>query len=278
MIFEQSSYRDFLRAVLAERSRTNPRYSLRSFARQMGVQPSLLSLILSGKRKLTEETAERLSERLALGKAESNYFRLLVQLDRAKSPALRSRVLEAIREIHPRRSDFHELGVDQFKLISEWHHFALLILMAVRRFEWTTHGAAQALGLQPYEVDAAVQRMARLGLVKFNHGRPEKLPGAIQVSSEHQSEALRKYHAQMFERAARALETQAPAERYTGTENIVLDEEQLPEARKIFNECFDRIIELAKSRKERKSNVYHVGIQAFRLSDLDPILERKKKP
>ena len=58
------SYRSVLRDALIEKQRKNPQLSLRSFAKAVGIQSSFLSMVLNGKRELSEETAAKLAEKL----------------------------------------------------------------------------------------------------------------------------------------------------------------------------------------------------------------------
>lgn len=269
MIFEQTHYRDYLKGVLAERSRQNPRYSLRALARALGMQPSLLSAVMSGGRKLTEETAMKIAEALHLEGAEREYLRLLVQLDRAKTPGLKEAIQAQIRKARPDGKDqVHDLGVDLFRTIADWFHFALLRLTEVEGFEWSSPAAARALGVSEFDVEQALRRMGRLELIRLDEqGRPRKQTQDLLVSSAVPNEALKKYHAQMLEKAAAALREQSPQERFTGTEDIVLDADQMKEAASIFEECFERVAALSKRRKGLSADVYHLGIHCFKLSN-----------
>lgn len=63
---------DYLITIFNERKEKNPRYSLRAFARSLGVSSGQLSEILSGKRPLSHKLARRISIALALTEEESS--------------------------------------------------------------------------------------------------------------------------------------------------------------------------------------------------------------
>ncbi len=65
---------EILRAELRRRKQTNPRYSLRSFARFLDIDPGNLSKIISQKKVLAITTAERLAERLNLDTQQRTIF------------------------------------------------------------------------------------------------------------------------------------------------------------------------------------------------------------
>jgi len=69
---------DYLISIFNERKDKNPRYSLRAFARSLGVSSGQLSEILSGKRPLSHKLARRISIALALTEAESQKLIFLV--------------------------------------------------------------------------------------------------------------------------------------------------------------------------------------------------------
>lgn len=73
-----TSAADYLISIFNERKDKNPRYSLRAFARSLGVSSGQLSEILSGKRPLSHKLARRISIALALTEDESQKLIQLV--------------------------------------------------------------------------------------------------------------------------------------------------------------------------------------------------------
>lgn len=69
---------DYLISIFNDRKEKNPRYSLRAFARSLGVSSGQLSEILSGKRPLSHKLARRISIALALTEDESQKLIFLV--------------------------------------------------------------------------------------------------------------------------------------------------------------------------------------------------------
>jgi uncharacterized protein (TIGR02147 family) len=275
MIFDHLNYRDYLKEVLAERLRQNRQYSLRGFARNLGIQPSLLSEVLGGRRKLSSESANLVAQQLGLSDQERDYFELMVQLERAKNPTLRESTLRKIQQINPRKKDIHDLSVDYFQMISEWYHFAILRMTEIENFEWSVKSVARALGIHEVECSLALERLERLQLIQYEKkdGRPTKTKDNYLVRSPMPNDALRKYHQQMLQKTLEALSTQTPKERFTGTEDVLLADDQMKEATEIFEDCFTKILALSKRPSKKQKQVYHVGVHAIKLSQVN---ERKK--
>lgn len=72
MEFEIKTAADYLISIFNERKEKNSRYSLRAYARSLGVSSGQLSEILSGKRPLSHKLARRISIALALTETESH--------------------------------------------------------------------------------------------------------------------------------------------------------------------------------------------------------------
>ena len=78
---EQAVIQRLLRKKFADLQSANPRYSLRSFSRKVGLNPGALSGILNGKRNASSKLVQRIAERLLLDPQERSelfsHFKLL---------------------------------------------------------------------------------------------------------------------------------------------------------------------------------------------------------
>jgi uncharacterized protein (TIGR02147 family) len=159
---------------------------------------------------------------------------------------------------------FQSLGLDSFPVISDWYHFAILELTLVEGFQSNPAWIADQLGITQIEAKAAVERLLKLDLLLETNGKwratgsnfanPEGLP----------SDAIRKFHRQVLERAGQALEFQSAAERESSNLIIAIDESVLPKARKMIRD-FTRKFDAELSRTQRKTQVYNMTVQFFSL-------------
>lgn len=83
MNFEGADFRLYLRKVLAEKCARNPKYSLRAFARKIGLSPSHLSRVTNGSAGISIAAAYKLALGLDLSTEETKSFVELVGLERA---------------------------------------------------------------------------------------------------------------------------------------------------------------------------------------------------
>jgi|GEM_PF-941756 len=271
------SYRSFLREILIEKQRKNPQLSLRSFAKTIGIQSSFLSMVLNGKRDLSEETAALISEKIGLSEQDAQKLNLLLRLAKAVTVTQRSQLLSDLERLDPATKGRRDLAVEQFKAISEWYHLPLQVLIDVEDFDWSDENAAKALGISVHEVREALERLAALELIELRPGkRPVKAEGRLMIESPFKSEALRRYHTQMLGKGIESLTTQTPEERFTGTLNLALDESQLKAARQVMKSAMDQLLSIAERRAPSK-RVYHASFNLFDLTQNPKTTSKTKK-
>lgn len=265
MILESTSYRSFLRATLAERVLKNPSYSLRSFARQIGVAPSMLSSVLNGGRNLSIVNAYKVARQLELSDTEAEYFALLVQAESAKTLEHKAAVENKMRALNPDHG-MHDLTVDRFRMISTWYHLPILEMAEMTGVALTADSAAAKLGITKNDAQLALERLERLELLsRDSKGRYKKVHDNLLTVSQLPDEGMRRYHRQMLEKAIESIETQTPDEKLIGTFNVAFDPEQLEQAKTILKEFFMKINRLAAKGRSRKK-IYHLSTVFFDLT------------
>jgi uncharacterized protein (TIGR02147 family) len=258
--------RSLVREILINKQSQNPRYSLRSFARQLGVQSSFLSMFLNGKRHLSEEMALKFCKKLNFSPVETKKLLLLLRLEKAQSSEQKSHIIEELEMLDPSQKGKRDLSLDQFKVIAEWYHLPLQLLVTLDEFNWSEENASQALGISTLEVRQALERLSALDLIDYTPGlKPKKSTDRLMVSSAFKNEALRKYHTQMLQKTIEALSTQEPNERFTGTQNITISSDQIKLAHDILKETMEKLFRLSEQRSNNKK-IYHVNLNLIRLT------------
>lgn len=264
-ILEHDNYRTYLREVMAEKAKRNPRFSLRAMAKMLDIAPGYLSTVLKGEKNLSFETASSVAKKLGLSVKETEYFGLLAQKDLAKNLDVKEQLLERVRAANPKQQ-INDLTIDNFKIISDSIHFSILVATTLTDFKATARNLAVALGENQSEVELAIERLMKLEMIeRDSSGVYRKVLQNPRVVSQAPNQALRKYHKQTLEKAIASLETQTPKEKIIGSETLAISEDQIGEFRKLADEFFDRAITLSKKSK-KKTQVYHLGIQFFNLT------------
>lgn len=147
-------FRALLERELARRCAANERYSLRAFARDLRIHHSTLSQLLRKRRRVTPAAVKRLGARLRLDAPSIERCALAAaQATLRDAPALRAA---------------RALAADAFAALEEWPHLAILELSRLPEFQADSRFVARVLGIGVDEVNVALQRLLRLGLLEMS--------------------------------------------------------------------------------------------------------------
>jgi hypothetical protein len=146
--------RSLLRERLNSATRRNPRFSLRSLARQLRMDHSTLSQILRDKRPLSARNVQSVGKWLGLNEES---IRACIHRRGKKQTNGRAEDVKT-----------YNLDLDTFQLLSLWHHYAILELTHIQGFKADSNWIAKTLGIPVSDVNIALQRLLRLGLLQMS--------------------------------------------------------------------------------------------------------------
>lgn len=260
-------YADFLKQRLQERISANPRYSLRAFARDLGLNASKLSEVLNRKQGLSAESARRICRKLSLSPSETEYFCKLVEASDARSKRARLAAQAQIASLAEDQS-LRQIQDDTFKIISDWYHYALLSLAETLSFKSDAAWIARRLGITKLEVEQAVSRLARLELLEIKGGKIRPTGVQLTTKSGMPSESIRKFNRQVIEKSLQAIAMQTIDEREIGTLTTSVHTDDLPVIKEMIRRHRRELNQFIMTRnKSRKPNeVYCLAAQFFRLT------------
>lgn len=267
MILEHTNYRTFLKSLLVEKQKQNSAFSMRAFAKQIGIGQSALSQVIAGKKNLSLERATLIANKLNFTTKESEYFRLLIQLEGAKNLDFKKTILQQLSSLHPQNT-VRDLTVDFFSMISDWYHLVIKNMVYLKKFKMTPENIANKIGISKIEAETALERLVRLELIEKdvkNEHQYNVVENYVMTKSVVPNGALRKFHKQMLNKAIDSLETQTPKEKFIGSETFAISEKDLPLAFEYADEFLKKVASLSKKEKEA-DHVYHTNVQIFNLT------------
>jgi uncharacterized protein (TIGR02147 family) len=213
-------FRHVLQAELARRCAKNSHYSLRAFAKYLGVDHSTLSQMLRGKRRLTTRAIRKFSARLGLDNEAAEGFIALEEHGNGQT--------EDDVVIHQVR----QLARDAASLIADWHHFAILELIRVRDFRPDSRWLARVLGISVDEVNVALQRLMSLGLLEM--AAPDRwidhLGDATASVQEFAHAAVERLSEQVRQLTLRALRSHSPGQFEHNSTTVAVRAARVPAA------------------------------------------------
>ncbi len=255
-----TDFRRVLYSELERRCSQNPRYSLRAFARDLELSAPRLSGVLNGKFGLSRAAATKIASLLGYSKTETKTFCDLVEAKHARSKTGRTL---AQKRISQNEKHYKDIEQDTFKLVADWYHFAIMELSLLEGYQADPKWIAKQLKLSVHQTRSAVERLKRLGLLSETS---IKTGNYFVSAGGAPSEAIKKHHAQILDKAKSALFCQSVEERDFSNMTFAIDECDLPVARKMiadFRESLDKVL----TDRKNKNSVYTVAVQFFKLNE-----------
>lgn len=212
-----------LNQKLMELQEKNPRLSHRYFAQKLGLSSGALSEILKGKRKVSAKLAAKLAERL--------------NLDPISTASFTGQTLEAdvANDI-----DYLKLSDDQFHLISEWSHFAILNLVKSDQCQHKAPWFAERLNLPLRLVQDALDRLMRLGMLRMEKKKYVRAQAHFKTSDDVFNLSIRKSNAEDLELIREHLTNTDLLERDFTSITMLVDPQKMPEFKKWIRKAQDQ--------------------------------------
>ena len=266
-------FRVYLKDELETRCRANPRYSLRAFARDLKLSPPRLSNILNGRYGLSREAALQIARRLELNPVDQEWFCTLVEAQHSRSKSLREKAQKRLRESP---ITYRGMALDEFRIISDWQHFAILELCKCKDFVSSPAWIAKRLNIKLLEAKHSVERLVRLNLLENVNGRLRATGSNFANPQNQPSEAVRSFHRQILSKAGDGLTHQSLEEREFNSLVLAFDRREMMEAKKMIYE-FQVAFDNRFGRSENYGQVYALALQFFSLTKTEDRVEGAKK-
>lgn len=220
----------------------------------MEMDPGTLSNIMNGKRNVSIKLAEKIAKNLLLDPQQR--FELLNLF-----PSKRKNVSD--RDLAEPR--YLELNVAQFKIASEWEHFAIMSLINCKGFKKSPEWIARRLGISIVRTEQALKRLIVLGLFtqdeKGNLSRSKK---SYRTTDDIASVSMKKHHEQSLELAKESLHKDDISKRDFTTITMAIDVKKMANAKELIRKFQDDLSELIET--DDQTEVYRLGVQLFPLS------------
>ena len=256
----EKSYVSLLEDELLLRKKKNHLYSLRAFAQHLGLSAAYISLIFSGKRHPSLNTAAKIAKKLSWSRSKQKYFVNLLEFENPKTEESKEVAINKIQKLGSSELKFNSLDVDIFSAISAWHYNAILSLLTIKKVKATIPFISKKLKLDGLEIRNAMQR---LGLVKSKGNYWIAIHDYLRVKST-PSEAVRIYHKQLLTMAAKAIDEQDFETRDFSNITLTVDRNQIQAAKNKIVKFQSEMAQLLEGHNP--TEVYQLSVQLFCLS------------
>ena len=223
----------------------NPAYSLRAYSKKIGIPTSALSEILNGKRAVTAKMGKRILDGLGLNPIESKTL---------------------LGQLNDQSNERGHLDLELFKVISEWHYFAILSLAEINDFSIEPVWISKRLNIQKREAKKAVETLLNLEMLERDEktGRYRATGIQYKTPTDVANISLKNHTLQTLELANNSLLNDPVEVRDFSTVTMAIDPNNLDEAKKMIKDFRRRLSK--KLETGNKKEVYKLAIQLFPLS------------
>ena len=242
---------EMLKQEFVDRKERRPQYSERAFARDLGLSAGFISLLFNHKRSLSPTMALKISQLLNWSESKSDAF--IASVQQAKLSTRKSGDF-------PKDEDLiEELKYDQFRLISNVRHFAVLEFVENRK-KATVEKICDYFSIGSAECEIILYRLTRLKMVRQQGNIYVAEPKKRKLKSV-PSEAIRSHHSQCLDLAQKALVEQSFEEREFRSLTLSLDPKKIETAKKEMERFLSSFSK--KYSTQSRGEVYQVNMQLF---------------
>lgn len=180
-------------------------------AKAIGCQSGYVSQALNTSAHFSLEQAEALNAFLGHTQEEANFFLLLVQFNRAGTPALKNRLKQQLDQALAQHLDFKNRidikksleSVDQSTYYSAWYYAAIHVAISISSLR-TREALASYFNLSPETTSEVLNFLVSVGLLEKKGA--EYFQGVSRLFLDKQSPMIRKHHNNWRIRAIHSLD------------------------------------------------------------------------
>lgn len=238
----KSAY-EILKDELSLRRMRNSAYSLRAFARDLGVSVTALSDFLTLKRNLSKTNILKICHSLNL-------------------PPIERATLLHRREPVPNPQNLQSKD-DAFHLFSDWYCFAILNLPRVKTHQAEAIWISQRFGITEIQASEGLARLLRLNLIRIKDNKIIRTKKGI-IGNYHVPDlAIKKHHQRVLQKAEKALLESESQARDFSTTILALDPKSLEHAKKQIQKMKAKLAKKIESAQGQE--FYGLTLQLFPL-------------
>lgn len=255
----QINLQTILNKKFLEYQSKNPAFSKRAFAKKLGLQPSATNEILKGERRVSITLAEKISERLMLDPTEK--MNLLKDFSESKEKKSLNKD-EKTAELSQMK-----LSAQQFELISDWSHYAILNLLETKDVKTDAQSIADRLGLPLKKVQESLKNLFTLNLIRIHSdGELKRTFKQTNTSDDILNLSLQKMHLNDLEMAKEKLLDVNIKDRDFTSYTLAFDMNLMPKVKEMIRKLQDDIDALMAN--SNPTEVYKVNTYVYPLTKL----------
>jgi uncharacterized protein (TIGR02147 family) len=251
---------------LTYRQKQDSSFSIRRWSAEMGLKShSLLAMLMQGKRQIRESHFQFLADGMNLTEDGRLYFGGIINYANAMSFEEKKLIALSLGELS-QAEGFTIKEVEQYEVISNWVHMAILAMTDTKDFMGTEQEVKARLGdkVTLSEIRSAMIRLFDLKLIEWSEdGRLEATANRITSKNDEVNKGVRKYHKQVMDLAKDAIEEVPFEEREFQAFSMAICGDKVPVAKNMIRNFRKKLSQAVSGNGD---HVYQTNIQFFPLT------------
>lgn len=267
-IFNYIEPASFLNDVFEEKRKTNPLFSLRSWAKQLGMKShGPLHAMLNGQRAIPKKYIPKLLSSLKLNAKEIKYFEALIDFSRAKNMEEKEFYHQRLQSLSPKELREVEDLVAYKYHVDPLHHI-IGEMTELKDFKDSLPWIKSHMRINPnmLEIEEALNRLLSLGVLKRDNGKLQKQIQHIYTKNDIMDKAIQQYHMRMGQIAIDQIEKQPVEEREFSGVTFNIHKKDLPKIKEALREFSDQLIQSFEAKSKEGEETYHLNLHFFSLT------------
>jgi uncharacterized protein (TIGR02147 family) len=215
----------------------NSAYSLRAFAKHLGIGIASLSDVLKGKRSLSPKNKIKIAEKLQLSPEQK-----------------RELFLKTIDNPTP------IIEEENFKFISDWYHYGILVLSEIKDHKTAPSWVSQKLGISTQEAKDGITRLIKLGLLKKEDGKFIKGSAPFTTTMDIPSAAIKKRHLQILDKGKDSIINLDVDERFFFETTMAIDPKNFEKAKEMIMKYMRKVVKQLESGNQKEVFTLTTGL------------------
>ena len=256
----------YLKDSLQEKQTRNAKFSLRSWARDLGInEATILSQILNGKRAIPLHYISKFTKGLRLKNKEAEYLEAIIEAHEAKTSGQKVLWSRKAQKISFEAS-YQAQKLEDFRLFENPLHMIILSLIQIKGFKedpkWIQSNLFQKYSL--LKIKESLDLLYSQGLIIKNEAGHVSRTSA-HVSSTHGVASLwiKKFHDQSLKEAAEAIYAQSLDDREYASYVFCMKTTDLPEIKNKIRDFTTELLAQYTAGTGEGDSVYQMNLNLF---------------
>ncbi|MBD67046.1 MAG: hypothetical protein CME62_17725 [Halobacteriovoraceae bacterium] len=259
---------DFVNDKFAEIQQRSPGFSLRAWARQLGMKShGPLHAILRKQRKIPKNLVIPLIKSLKLEKDEEKYFETLVDLSRAKKPEEVSFYQEKLAKLSPvPLREIHDL--EAYRYLTDPVHITVAEMTQLKSYQDSSVWLKQHLRINQNmrDLEIILDRLKNLGVIEKKGNKVHKPVKHLFTKFDVPSEVVQDYHKFCANLANEQLSKQPVEEREYNALCFNIKKKDLPKIKEQIRDFVNKLVEEHEAPAHKGDETYQLNVQFFSLT------------